>query len=119
MKVKLAHMLFYGGHRYRAGAVVDLPPEAVPKSAVRLMGEAEVITAPPSEPKLHNHYKGHPRRPELARWQLRYGEMVLEEFTDKSACEVARIDLEQNPDLLQERLAEVTPPLQETGDAVS
>lgn len=112
MKVKLKNMLFYGGRRHRAGDVVDLPAAAVPKSAVRLEAAPEPEPTLP-EDKLHTHYRGNPRRPEAARWQLRFGETVLEEFTDKSACEVARIDLAQNPDLLQERLAEVA------GDAVS
>ena len=106
MRVKLKNLLFYGGRRYRDGEIVDLPPEAVPKSAVRLEAEP-APESPVSGDKLHTHYRGNPRRPEAARWQLRHGETVLEEFTDKSACEVARIDLEQNRDKLQERLAEV------------
>lgn len=114
MKVKLTNMLFYNGCRYRAGTVVDLPKEVVPKSAEVLEGKPLPKPRKAAEKsELRSVYRGNPKRPEAARWRLMHGKTVLEEFVDKSACEVARIDLEQNPETLQERLAEVL------GDAVS
>ena len=115
MLVKLTQMYFDGRFRHRAGTVIDLPAERVPKSAVPVGERAEAVTAPPSEPKLRTVYKGHPRRPEMARFRLMYGDVVIDEFTDKSQAEVLRVDLEQHPELLKERLDELQA---ESADAV-
>ena len=101
MLVKLTQMYFDGRFRHRAGTVIDLPAERVPKSAVPVEEGAEVL-----EPVLRSVYRGNPRRPEAARWRLMVGDRVLEEFNDKAACEVARLDLERNPEALRERLGE-------------
>ena len=110
MRVKLTQMYFDArGFRHRAGTVLDLPEAAVPKSAVPVAEGEAVPTAStePAAPELRSVYRGNPRRPEGARWRLMFGDRVLEEFTDKAACEVARLDLEQNPEMLRERLGEV------------
>ena len=114
MLVKLTQMYFDArGFRHRAGTVIDLPAERVPKSAVPVGEGAEVPeavfkdgVAEPTGPVLRSVYRGNPRRPEAARWRLMVGDRVLEEFTDKAACEVARLDLERDPEMLRERLGE-------------
>ena len=109
MLVKLTQMYFDGRFRHRAGTVIDLPADRVPKSAVPVGEGAEVPAPAPAEPAgpvLRSVYRGNPRRPEAARWRLMFGDRVLEEFTDKAACEVARLDLERDPELLGERLEE-------------
>ena len=109
MLVKLTQMYFDGRFRHRAGTVVDLPAERVPKSAVPVEEGAEVpaaASAEPAAPVLRSVYRGNPRRPEAARWRLMVGDRVLEEFTDKTACEVARLDLERDPERLRQRLGE-------------
>ena len=108
MLVKLTQMYFDGRFRHRAGTVIDLPAERVPKSAVPVGEGVEPMVAPaePAAPVLRSVYRGNPRRPEAARWRLMVGDRVLEEFTDKAACEVARLNLERDPEALRERLGE-------------
>ena len=110
MRVKLTQMYFDGRFRHRAGTVIDLPAERMPKSAVPVKEGTEapsVASTEPAEPVLRTVYKGHPRRPEMARFRVMYGDVVIDEFTDKSQAETLRVDLEQHPELLKERLAEV------------
>ena len=102
-------MYFDGRFRHRTGTVIDLPEGAVPKSAVPVEEGAEVPAAAlpePTKPVLRSVYRGNPRRPEAARWRLMVGDRVLEEFDDKAACEVARLDLERDSEALRERLGE-------------
>ena len=118
MRVKLKNLLFYGGRRYRAGEIVDLPPAAVPKSAVVV---SEVTEEAPAEvekpPKLVSRYVPS-RRPDGGKWRVLYGDTVVEEFRDKSQAEQLRVDLEQNPDILDERLAELRAEGEGGADAV-
>ncbi len=102
MKVKLTNTFFYRGSRFRAGAILDLPDNVIPRSAKRLTDDDK----PPREiSRLEMRHR--PRRDGTVRWQLRMGEVVVDEFDTKNGAEVARIDYEANHDKLRDRLDEL------------
>ena len=111
MKVRLTNMLFHGGRRYRAGAVVDLPEGVIPTSAERLDPEAKPETPPP---EVKSQFVV-----ALRRWRVSAGGRTIEEFTEKGPAHALEEQLKRDPEALRERLTALDAADQETGDAVS
>ena len=111
MKVELKRTFFYQGRRHRAGVVLDLPESVIPKSAVRLDGDAKP-EVPPPEVKSQFVVA-------LRRWRVSAGGRTIEEFTEKGPAHALEEQLKRDPEALRERLTALDAADQEAGDAVS
>ena len=111
MLVKLTQMYFDGRFRHRAGAVIDLPAERVPKSAVPVAAATEPEAPPPT---VKSQFVV-----ALRRWRVSAGGRTIEEFTEKGPAHELEEQLKRDPEALRERLTALDAADQETGDAVS